>query len=261
MAELTTLKVFTLKYVKEKLASLPKTLDETYERILLAIDESDRARAQKALVWLAFAERPLTLRELEEACITRTEFVPDTDLEEADPVGSMAKILSSLVTVVEEEVYEDDESDESDEESDDSDEESDGSDEDELSHQDMDEGGHISEEYGKEEAYAGDDEPSNSDVGGETQLDPDSTTESLEAQVLFEYSGRSVIRFAHFSVKEYLLSGIKRIGSSNASNSSLDVDECQSALANSCMSYLRHVSSKMSEKDREISRQAGLIVC
>jgi len=52
--------------VKEQLARLPKDLNETYDRILSRIQESDREDAVKLFQWLAFSVRPLTLPELAE---------------------------------------------------------------------------------------------------------------------------------------------------------------------------------------------------
>ncbi|KAF8133974.1 hypothetical protein EV363DRAFT_1214661, partial [Boletus edulis] len=59
----------TRKEVRNALDSLPKGLDETYERILLAIDmETPSGRlAQRALVWLVAAHRNLRLTEIMEA--------------------------------------------------------------------------------------------------------------------------------------------------------------------------------------------------
>jgi hypothetical protein len=46
------------------LKSLPKALDETYERILVHIDELYKEDLQKVLWWLYFCERPVTLEEM-----------------------------------------------------------------------------------------------------------------------------------------------------------------------------------------------------
>ncbi|KAK5170298.1 uncharacterized protein LTR77_004885 [Saxophila tyrrhenica] len=96
--ELSRLKRVTAKNVTTVLENLPKTLDETYERILLGIDPMDQDVALAALRWLTFAEYPLTLRELEEACIT--SHLQDPYLDEGDRAesGSIAHILAALVT-------------------------------------------------------------------------------------------------------------------------------------------------------------------
>ncbi|KAG6372884.1 ankyrin repeat-containing domain protein [Boletus reticuloceps] len=59
----------TRKEVRNALDSLPKGLDETYERILFAIDmETPSGRlAQRALVWLVAAQRSMRVTEIMEA--------------------------------------------------------------------------------------------------------------------------------------------------------------------------------------------------
>jgi len=53
--------------LRKALSSLPKTLDETYERILQALDSADQLRdATTALRWLCFSYRPLRLLEMVE---------------------------------------------------------------------------------------------------------------------------------------------------------------------------------------------------
>ncbi|KAF8126505.1 hypothetical protein EV363DRAFT_1268265 [Boletus edulis] len=58
----------TLKELSRALNDLPEGLDETYERILLAIDTETRERqlALRALIWLVAALRPLHIDELME---------------------------------------------------------------------------------------------------------------------------------------------------------------------------------------------------
>lgn len=50
--------------IRRALSSLPKDLDETYTRIMQSLDFEDRRLAQKILVWLGLARRPLRLGEL-----------------------------------------------------------------------------------------------------------------------------------------------------------------------------------------------------
>lgn len=57
---------------------MPPTLQQTYDRILQAVDDMHRPFVQSALRWLAFAARPLTLEELAEAVVI------DPDSEEFD---------------------------------------------------------------------------------------------------------------------------------------------------------------------------------
>jgi hypothetical protein len=52
--------------VRAILATLPKTLDETYERVLKDINENNREHARRLLHCLAVAVRPLRVEELAE---------------------------------------------------------------------------------------------------------------------------------------------------------------------------------------------------
>lgn len=53
--------------MKQALTLLPPTLDATYERMLIGIEEMYREEALRLLRWLAFQQRPLTLGEMAEA--------------------------------------------------------------------------------------------------------------------------------------------------------------------------------------------------
>ena len=65
--QLSTLKRCPSKHaIKEQLRTLPKDLNETYDRILLKISQQDVADVKTFLRWLAFAARPMTLREIAE---------------------------------------------------------------------------------------------------------------------------------------------------------------------------------------------------
>jgi hypothetical protein len=92
------------------LQNLPKTLDETYERILLDTDEEYRDVIVEALRWLCFSERTLTVRELAEAAVFSTyveppsknaplEIIFDEDALFQDP-SDILKFLSGLVICV-----------------------------------------------------------------------------------------------------------------------------------------------------------------
>ena len=52
--------------LRKSLATLPPTLDQTYDRILCAIDENDSEYAVRILRWLAFSTRPLLVEEISE---------------------------------------------------------------------------------------------------------------------------------------------------------------------------------------------------
>ena len=85
--------------VRRALKSLPKTLDETYDRILGSIEEECHKAAHTVLQWLAFAARPLRLEEIAEVVALvlggRTGFVDDRLSDSRDILA----ICSSLVTI------------------------------------------------------------------------------------------------------------------------------------------------------------------
>ena len=55
------------KLIRNKLGDLPKNLNETYDRILLSVPEPHLDDVHRALQWLIFSQRPMTLTELAEA--------------------------------------------------------------------------------------------------------------------------------------------------------------------------------------------------
>ena len=86
--------------IRKALKQLPRTLDETYDRILLRIPEEDRQMARSALLWLAFSERPLYLDEVAEAAILSPGFCtlnPEDRLFDSHDIIDMC---SGLVTSV-----------------------------------------------------------------------------------------------------------------------------------------------------------------
>jgi hypothetical protein len=89
------------KTLLEALESLPKTLDDTYERILTNIDKDYQEEARRALMWLAFSLRPLRIEEVAEAAVVDPERDTPFDPEERlhDPCNDIVEILGSLVTV------------------------------------------------------------------------------------------------------------------------------------------------------------------
>ncbi len=87
--------------VRKTLSTLPSTLDETYERILLNIDEQYKQEAQAALTWLVASQHVLTVEELAEAVSIETDsgdsFDPSNRL--FDP-KTICNVLSGLVSLV-----------------------------------------------------------------------------------------------------------------------------------------------------------------
>ncbi|KAI4620747.1 uncharacterized protein J4E87_007075 [Alternaria ethzedia] len=87
--------------LRKSLATLPPTLDQTYDQILTAIGEEDCVYAVRMLQWLTFSLRPLTVEELAEIIAIDVGRTPAFDRDEvlADP-SEVLEICSSLVTVV-----------------------------------------------------------------------------------------------------------------------------------------------------------------
>src|SRR5262245_51174971 len=85
--------------LRKALASLPKTLDETYDRILNNIDDNNRELAFKMLQWLVSSGRPLQQEELAEAIIIDVNAEPAFNLENRFPdPEDILTICSSLIT-------------------------------------------------------------------------------------------------------------------------------------------------------------------
>ena len=93
-------KCIKLDGLTKALKSLPPTLDETYERILLSIDNQNYSDVFKVLQWLAFCACPVTLAEIVEALavgFTNNNPQFDPDQRMPDPEDILV-ICSSLVT-------------------------------------------------------------------------------------------------------------------------------------------------------------------
>jgi hypothetical protein len=86
--------------LQKSLTTLPSTLDETYDRILCAINDDDSQYAIRILRWLAFSKRPLQVEEVAEVVAIDPERDPAFDRDEVleDPLDVLA-ICSSLVTI------------------------------------------------------------------------------------------------------------------------------------------------------------------
>jgi len=100
VCQLDTLKkCLTPAMVRAELKRMPKTLHQTYDRILLGIDELHQPFVQSALRWLAFSMRPLTLEELSEAAVvdpTETTFEPE--LVRLNDDTKILELCGTLVT-------------------------------------------------------------------------------------------------------------------------------------------------------------------
>ncbi|KAL9095058.1 MAG: hypothetical protein Q9165_002660 [Trypethelium subeluteriae] len=91
---------FNRASLRRSMKELPSTLDETYERILCAIDEKNSTYALRILQWLAFSARPLSLKEVAEVVAIYPQRRPVLDKDEIleDPLDAL-RICSGLVAV------------------------------------------------------------------------------------------------------------------------------------------------------------------
>ncbi|KAH0545421.1 hypothetical protein FGG08_000562 [Glutinoglossum americanum] len=86
--------------LREALKTLPKTLDATYDRILVSVGEEDYQAAIGILQWLACSNRPLLLEEVAEAIAIDFSDPPRFDLgRRLREPREVLEICSSLVTV------------------------------------------------------------------------------------------------------------------------------------------------------------------
>ncbi|RMX74849.1 hypothetical protein D0869_12191 [Hortaea werneckii] len=100
--ELKKLKSTKSKYIEDVLRSLPKTLDETYERILCAVEERYRPEALTLLRWITYSRTPLTLGELAEAAIIDPSGEGTVDIDNRGDIEDSVDILSGLVLIYKE---------------------------------------------------------------------------------------------------------------------------------------------------------------
>jgi hypothetical protein len=86
--------------LRNSLATLPQTLDQTYDRILTAISKEDCVYAMRILQWLTFSARPLSVTEVAEVVAIDVAREPAFDRNEVlvDPLEAL-DICSSLVTI------------------------------------------------------------------------------------------------------------------------------------------------------------------
>jgi hypothetical protein len=92
--------------IRRILATLPKTLDETYERVLNNINEDNREHARRLLYCLAVSVRPLRVEELAEILTFDFDTIQDSipkfhaDWRPKDQEEAVLSICSSLITIV-----------------------------------------------------------------------------------------------------------------------------------------------------------------
>jgi hypothetical protein len=207
--QLATLKsCLSITAVKNALKTLPKSLDETYDRILLGIDEQNHNFTIAALQWLVLSERPLQVKELAEAVIIQpysgTVNAEDRLLDPRD----VLRVLSSLVVT-----WKEARPGESDQDSGQPSKYWARFDEDDSDDSDAE----FSEDESRHEDEAGDKTPQ-----------------------VFE-----MVMLAHLSVKEYLVSC--RILRGPASAFGVEREKSHRHLTESCLRYIRHFDDVISQ--------------
>ena len=99
LQELKRLKDFRPSYIRKALENLPPTLDATYVRILMSIDEIYHTDALVLLKWLAYAREPPTLLQLADTVVI--DWASGViDFDDRGDLDGPLNILSGLVTVV-----------------------------------------------------------------------------------------------------------------------------------------------------------------
>ncbi|KAJ4314926.1 hypothetical protein N0V94_006230 [Neodidymelliopsis sp. IMI 364377] len=95
------LRILRPAYISTALYKMPQSLDETYERILSAIDDLYFTEARLALEWLVFSISPLSVAELAEACSISVSAATDPHLTEGgyEAIVGLLSVISSLVVV------------------------------------------------------------------------------------------------------------------------------------------------------------------
>jgi len=163
------------------LKALPRTLDETYDRILGSIEEQYREAAHTALQWLAFSVRPLRLEEIVEVVAVvlggSTGFLDERPSNPQDVLG----ICSSLVTIS-------------------------SNSNDELSDTSNDESSHTPNDELPDTSNDGLSDASNDGLSDASNDDLSDTSNKQTSQIYL----------AHYSVKEYLTSDRILAGSASA---------------------------------------------
>lgn len=99
MEQLKCLRLKRPRSIKQALITLPKGLDEIYERILAKIPPGNIQEALNALRWISFAIRPLFVEEIIEACAVHPESDPEFDATERYTPSDIFDVAPRLLTV------------------------------------------------------------------------------------------------------------------------------------------------------------------
>ncbi|GAB7325504.1 hypothetical protein MBLNU13_g09513t1 [Cladosporium sp. NU13] len=93
------LKIWTKELIHQTLHEMPRTLDETYSRILLGIDEKYQVQARLVLQWLSLSSKPLSFSQIADICVTNVDRRPFVQEVDRKPMEGIIVVLSALVQV------------------------------------------------------------------------------------------------------------------------------------------------------------------
>lgn len=97
--ELKSLQVVRLKDIKEILDTLPPTLDGVYTRVLSSIHPRLLTDVANALRWLSFSLQPMTIEEINEACIiSLNSITPINDDDRMEPKDLLTLLKGLVIT-------------------------------------------------------------------------------------------------------------------------------------------------------------------
>ena len=202
------------------MSTLPSTLDETYERILLAIEEEHAEYALRILTWLVFSARPLFADEIAEVVAIDVDRNPAFDPEDIleEPLDVL-KICSSLITATT------------------------------LTNASWEAAG--AQGGGNIESWSGTNwlQDSSGRLGGNDDLLEEHNSDSANAHAeivralsVSPQNSYRIITLSHHSVKEYLLSDRAQKG--EARRFSIQSEVSNELIAKSYLSYLFQLSDK-----------------
>ena len=96
-------KCLKLDALRKALNTMPKTLDETYDRILSNLDEDYEEYALKIFQWLCFSKRPMRIDEMVEVLAVEStddcRFSPEQRLPDPHDILTICSTLVSVATV------------------------------------------------------------------------------------------------------------------------------------------------------------------
>lgn len=95
------MKVKTSPWIRRTLNALPKTLYETYDRMLVAIDDLYFEQTLRALQWLSLSKEVLTASQLAEAMSLDSTGTPAMDEDQRITVESILDVLPDFIAVLE----------------------------------------------------------------------------------------------------------------------------------------------------------------